>query len=462
MGGGLMQLIAIGAQDVFLTGNPQITFFKIVYRRYTNFSKECILQDFSGSGDLVNCVLARNGDLVQEIYLKLTYSITDKSQTITDHTTTGKIKVANISDFKKEDEVYFDNDIEENSSVKYNKHDSVLIKDINSSNEIELKKTDETTLFTTNLTYPTGTKIFKLNKSFNDTDLSNLINFIEVEIGGQKIDKHYSQWLDIYNELFEKNHDYRIALNKGIIVDSNRTGTSDNIYIPLRFWFNRNVGLALPLISLQYNEVKIILSMKTTISDIIINNKVLLVNYIYLDTDERRRFGKVNHEYLIEQVQFTGQETLSITDSHIDLTFNHPIKSLFWTTEGKGFIKTANLQLNGHDRFQKLDADYFHLIQPYECFLGHSYKMYLNESHLNNRKWISKPDRCSAATPVGMYSFCLKPNDHQPSGSCNFSRIDNCRLNYLGGGQTDILYLFGLNYNVLRIMNGMGGLVYSN
>ena len=459
MGGGLMQLIAIGAQDVFLTGNPQMTFFKVVYRRYTNFSKECILQDFSSSNNLAHCTLARNGDLVQEIYLKLTYSITDKNQII-NSTNEGKITVTNISDFNKEDEVYFDNDIREGSTIKYIKQTSVFIKDIITTvtpNEIELKTADGTAIFTTTLNYPSGTKIYKLNKNFNDKDLSNLIDFIEIEIGGQKIDKHDSHWLDIYNELFEKNHDYRIALNKGL----NNIAKTDDIYIPLRFWFNRNAGLALPLISLQYNEVRLNLNIKT-ITDITIHNKVLLVNYIYLDTDERRRFGQVSHEYLIEQVQST-QEVLEINSSHIDLTFNHPIKSLFWTTDGKGYIKKGKLQLNGHDRFQELDADYFHLIQPYECLLGHSYKMCINELDLNkNRKWINHPSRCSKETPLGMYSFCLKPLEHQPSGTCNFSRIDNCRLNYLGEGNKDTLYLYALNYNVLRIMNGMGGLVYSN
>ena len=179
-----MQLIAIGAQDVFLTGNPQMTFFKVVYRRYTNFSKECILQDFSSSSNLAHWTLARNGDLVQEIYLKLTYSITDKNQII-NSTNEGKITVTNISDFNKEDEVYFDNDIKEGSTIKYIKQTSVFIKDIITTvtpNEIELKTADGTAIFTTTLNYPSGTKIYKLNKNFNDKDLSNLIDFIEIEI----------------------------------------------------------------------------------------------------------------------------------------------------------------------------------------------------------------------------------------------------------------------------------------
>ena len=130
MGGGLMQLVAMGAQDVFLTGNPQITFFKVVYRRHTNFSKECIKQEFNGSGSSLTCTLSRNGDLVQEIYLH------------------GISRAANL--------------------------------------------TGDVT--------------------------SQVVKTVEVEIGGQKIDKHYGAWLDIYNELFETNHDYQAAMSAGVMV----------------------------------------------------------------------------------------------------------------------------------------------------------------------------------------------------------------------------------------------------
>merc|ERR1711907_485631 len=219
MGGGLMQLVAMGAQDVYLTGNPQITFFKVVYRRHTNFSKEAIAQQWNGAGNTKTCTLSRNGDLVQEIYM----------------------------------------------------------------------------------THASGAK----------NTLANVLS-VEVEIGGQKIDKHYNAWLDIYDELFEENGDLKAAL----CADENGDG-----FIPLRFWFNRNPGLALPLIALQYHEVKVIVT-GTGCSH-------LLVNYIYLDTDERRRFAQVSHEYLIEQVQHTGTESIAanagqsaVVNKSITLTFN--------------------------------------------------------------------------------------------------------------------------------------------
>jgi len=381
-----MQLVAMGAQDVYLTGNPQITFFKVVYRRHTNFSKECIAQQFSGNADFgssVTCTLARNGDLVQEIYLKaaITASTDDGAD-------------------------------------------------------------------------PAGIA----TAGWKVDDVTNLVKTVEVEIGGQKIDKHYSQWLDIYNELFETSHDYRIAMNKIPAGDDGSEKTA-TVYVPLRFWFNRNPGLALPLIALQYHEVKINMTLETAANVITKGADTdgltaslsadLLVNYLYLDTDERRRFAQVSHEYLIEQVQHTGAET----EANVDMTFNHPVKALFWSGKTWDNVK---LQLNGHDRAAVQPHDYYHLVQPYESGLGHS-GVQMN----GTRGWATVGSGRSAASTVGMYSFCLKPAEHQPSGTCNFSRIDNARLN-VGTADASGLYLFAMNYNVLRIMSGMGGLAYSN
>ena len=384
MGGGLMQLVAMGAQDVYLTGNPQITFFKVVYRRHTNFSKECIAQQFSGNanfGSSVTCTLARNGDLVQEIYLRAAITCTTV-QTDSDPAVPGGPWTAN--------------------------------------------------------------------------DVTNLVKTVEVEIGGQKIDKHYSEWLDIYNELFETSHDYRNAMNS---IASTANNSAATCYIPLRFWFNRNPGLALPLIALQYHEVKInmTLAAETDMQFLAFTDGEtatgtalsadLLVNYLYLDTDERRRFAQVSHEYLIEQVQHTGKES----EKTIDMTFNHPVKALFWSGADWDNVK---LQLNGHDRAAVQGHDYYHLVQPYESGLGHS-----GQQMDENRAWDTVRAGRATVSTVGMYSFCLKPAEHQPSGTCNFSRIDNARLNVGADGD---LYLFAMNYNVLRIMSGMGGLAYSN
>jgi hypothetical protein len=384
MGGGLMQLVAYGAQDVYLTGNPQITFFKVVYRRHTNFSKECIEQTFSGAVGVnkrVTATLARNGDLVQEVYVKVELSTT--------------------------------------SAV---------------DGQLE-------------------------NKTLN-CDLTNLLKSAEVEIGGQKIDKQYYQWMDIYNTLFETNHDYRNAMCVGKVLPAGEYATNDaanvksTVYLPLRFWFNRNPGLALPLIALQYHEVKVNIELAelpaSGSADVThtLDEATLLVNYVYLDTDERRRFAQVSHEYLIEQVQHTGAET--VENGKITLNFNHPVKCLAWSSGV--MCKTAKLQLNGHDRAAVQKGEYYQLVQPYECGLGHSLTM-----NASTRKWTGAPGDAW----VYLYSFSLKPAEHQPSGTCNFSRIDNAVLNMTHASETEVS-LHAVNYNVLRVMSGMGGLAYSN
>ena len=221
MGGGLLQLVAYGAQDVYLTGNPQITFFKVVYRRHTNFSIESIQQTFNGNAQAnnrVTCQISRNGDLVHKLYV-----------------------------------VFGDGD-----SIK---------------------------------------------------DARNLLKKVEVEIGGQLIDRQYGDWMQIWNELT-----LPVGKKTGYNKMVGTTGADGKRYVPLEFWFCRNIGLALPLIALQYHEVKINLTLgsETTLgSGATVSNVELWADYIFLDTDERRRFAQLSHEYLIEQVQFTGGESIA-------------------------------------------------------------------------------------------------------------------------------------------------------
>ena len=487
-----MQLVAMGAQDVFLTGNPQITFFKVVYRRHTNFSKECIKQDFNGSvpsiggtsGD-ITCTLARNGDLVQEIYVKATIDAVDPGVTVNvpqaiGNSNANQIILDTITNLSIGDKISFNQailikthktdggtgtEVDSQISIEAFPTQFIIRNIISNLKAIELNSEDGTPFNfpATELTAAVGNStmditngtILKKESVAADKDISNLVNTVEVEIGGQKIDKHYSAWFDIYNELFEKKHDYRRMLTRGA------PGNNKTVYIPLRFWFNRNAGLALPLIALQYHEVKVLVNLKVP-ANCTIKDANLLVNYVYLDTDERRRFAQVSHEYLIEQVQHTGVESITAgtagqTTGRVDMNFNHPVKALFWVTNGSNFLDKVKIQLNGHDRFSEQGADYFHLVQPYECGLGNGYSV-----DPTTRVWGALK-MCDEKNSVGMYSFCLKPGEHQPSGSCNFSRIDNARLNYTNGkDDADSLHLFALNYNVLRIMSGMGGLTYSN
>ena len=418
MGGGLLQLVAYGAQDVYLTGNPQITFFKVVYRRHTNFAIEAIQQTFNGNpgyGNTVNCQISRNGDLINRMYLQV---------------------------------------------------------DVSSR------------------TAGTDTYVNYLGL--------RLLKSVVIEIGGQQIDKHYSDWMYIWNELslpIGKRHAYdkMVGANSG-----DTTGSNTTLYVPLEFWFCRNVGLALPLIALQYHEVKVKIEFEQKSNCIVTNlgatganvnnfpefkNMSLWVDYIFLDTDERRRFAQLSHEYLIEQLQFTGTETLGTGSTRVKLNFNHPCKELVWVAKAKGTTtrnarwydysdmdaqdgnavvpndKAKNpfvdaiLQLNGNDRFAVRKGSYFNLVQPYQ-------------HHTN----------VTANPGINVYSFALKPEDHQPSGTLNMSRIDTATLmvNTVDKMQTATnrstntaidysgINIYAVNYNVLRILSGMGGLAYSN
>jgi len=567
-----MQLVAYGAQDIYLTGNPQITFFKVVYRRHTNFSMECIQQTMSGTvADSGNSTvtISRNGDLVSKIY------VTESSAT-----------------------------------------------DLHSG--------------------------------------THLISEVELEIGGQRIDRQTREWMNIWTELttppgkarplkimqLDMGHKLTAATSTGVIMAQ----------IPLQFWFCRNPGLALPLIALQYHEVKLKFTWGAVTTSVggVSNtaSPIVWCDYIYLDTDERRRFAQVSHEYLIEQVQI---QSLGGTLSQ-KLNFNHPVKELIWTTppltsDSGSSTLTSQLQLNGHDRFSAQEDEYFLLRQPYDyhtnvphqnlpaglqgsdvvqttgvelltnvinaaakggtnvvvpantVFIGNvntldngddtaftagtyvigatasagyigggaggvlllpsalgalfevgkRYRIGVAGAHAKARHarapghWfngqnIPSTKRHPSSTPltlevvvngnfivsgsgtadathakatdvyvnidtvlatgtsttgagalgaghfsivslkeihggtsgyheastskmterINVYSFALKPEEHQPSGTCNFSRIDNAKLIFTGTAPTSTCNVYAVNYNVLRIMSGMGGLAYSN
>ena len=179
-------------------------------------------------------------------------------------------------------------------------------------------------------------------------------------------------------------------------------------------------------------------------------NASLYVDYVYLDTDERRRFAQVSHEYLIEQLQFTGDETAT---QNIKLNFNHPVKEIVWVEKDgdakvgdyKCTYDNAQLSLNSHERFSKRKPMYFQLVQPYQH---------------HERVPVTEADQ----SMINVYSFALKPEEHQPSGTCNMSRIDNAtlKLENITSGDGSVVKVFAVNYNVLRLMSGMGGLAYSN
>lgn len=549
-----MQLVAYGAQDVYLTGNPKITFFKAAYKRHTNFAVEAIEQTFNGQGDFgrqVTCNVNRNGDLITQVYLLVTLSCTGTGES--------------------------------------------------------------------------GDKEWGLVKQLGHA----MIDEVKVEIGGSQIDKQYGHWMNVWNELTRNpNHDRGFARMIGdvpeltTVTKDHRLANNYTMYVPLQFWFCRNNGLALPLIALQYHDVRLTVQFnkledlvvvregvntRVTNNECSMNECMLLIDYVYLDSAERKKFAQHTHEYLIEQLQFTGEESITGTNEKVRLNFNHPCKALVWTLRqpkwtdgncfpaysenaevdmerfaklvflasrqglvkvGSSFVITVNnsstdseydvssppinsalsgsvlhtlgnlvranlisasdtetgtngyqapadianvqllsnplkasdlnktvadlvakvtgtvdtnivdflkansmcvkqpfnygmtlsgegnplsqgkLQLNGHDRFEERRGNYFNYVQSYKY-------------------WNNTP-----VDGVNSYSFALNPMEHQPSGTCNFSRIDNATLSLTFEGadenrgfeavRTGDLYVYATNYNILRIMSGMGGLAYSN
>ena len=399
-----MQLVAYGAQDVYLTGNPKVTFFQAVYKRHTNFAMENIEQTVNGtaaSGGRVSVTVARNGDLIADMYLELT--------------------------------------------------------------------TNSATAITT---------------SMDAWMAERAIATAELSIGGQRIDKHYQKWWRLYAELYM---DESKKLNYGKMTTARVAGNT--CFLPLIFFFNRNPGLALPLIALQYHEVRIDFDL-SGVYDTNFDSFKVWGNYVYLDTEERRRFAQKGHEYLIEQVQHTGTDALAAAAAtkQVRLSYNHPVKELVWCTDigsnvwnftstpvvvtsnvaaiadsnvaispsaagapalygltqfdedTSGPLDSFKLVLNGQDRFKEQGGKYFNSVQP---FVHHS---------------------ASPMPGVYSYSFALKPEEHQPTGTCNFSRIDNAQVSIStksGSGKTT-LNMFATNYNVLRIQSGMGGLAFSN
>ncbi len=442
MAGGLLQLAAYGAQDVYLTGNPQITFFVGVYRRYTNFSKEIIRQNFYGNGDFgqkVFCILDTIGDLVHRIYLR--------------------VQLPGLKQYAYTDE------------------------------------------------NGTPVKFYWVNSIGNA-----LIKNIELNIGGALIDRQYGIWMEIWSELttdINKREGYYDMIGKSISPINLNNDKELDLWIPLQFWFNKNIGQSLPLIALQEHEVRInvtfrelqqliissngepfdpkfISGLKPGVPDnLSIINTNLEVEYIFLEDDERKKFAKDNHQYLIEQVQVYSTSLTSRgkrpdpTDQNKDtripelfhrviLDFNHPVKELIWVLQNQTVLSLypyggnewfnfstdsyrnidtieeepmtdCKIVFEGKDRIDYKPAKYFRTVVPYE----------VHTRTPNNY--------------IYCYSFSNHPEQYQPSGSCNFSRIDDQEL-YMHISEKLIdpmINVFAVNYNILNIAGGMAGVEYS-
>ena len=405
MGGGLIQLIAVGVQDIYLIGNPQITFFKTVYKRHTNFALESIQNAIDGRtdfGQTIQVQIDRKGDLLKDI-------------------------VFNILLPQLPSGYYYTNGI--------------------------------------------GNVLFKQ---------------VDLEIGGQLIDRHYSEWLDIWSQLTINeskigSYDSMVGNYNSITELENNALQPLELNVPMFFWFNRDYALALPLTALQYHDVTLKIHLRdlnscirnntvsTTLQGYPIMNFRVFADYIYLDMDERRKFAQQSHEYLIEQIQFAEDSTILPSQNTISrvLNFNHPVKELYWVNikvaNEQANILTGNQQLdysittvlpsetfnegllllNGIERFERRTARYFRLVQNYQFHTRYTPKN------------------------IYSYSFSLYPEKSQPSGTCNMSKITTVTLylDYTGINRTNtplLLKVFGINYNIFRIASGMGGLSFSN
>ena len=407
MGAGtLVELIARGKQDTYIIGNPQFSYFKSVYKRYTNFAIEQIKQIFTESPDFgkrVTCIIDKKADLLSDILL-----------------------------------------------------------------EIELPALKENISWTNGIGY-------------------YMIEYVELQLGGEPIDRITGDMMNILMELTttygKKQALYPMIGKIKPFSTSSQTGAL-NLLVPLPFWFCRSIEKSLPLIAMQYTDVKIVIQFKqfdncwynlpnslnglapSSIPRIVKGN--LLCNYVYLDVFERTKLAKkLNHEYLIEQIQSINGYAISnnLLNANIRLFLNHPVKELFWIYRS-AVATTANdfdnyksirnydtpneinlapftdiiLRFNGNDRFENTTETFFRLYQPYKY----------HSSGTNNY--------------IYMYSFALEPEKIQPSGTCNFSKIDNAVLsfNMTPNIPEGIINVFGINYNILRIQNGMSGILFSS
>jgi len=470
MSGGLLELVARGVQDIPLIGKPQITFFKVVYKKHTNFSMESIRATMDGNADFgqkVTVKLPRNGDLI--------------------HTMTLEVDLPAITS-----------------------SGSATISYVNSLGHA-------------------------------------LIDYVELRIGGNLIDKHYGEWLEIWNQLTmteAQSFAYQDMLSKYSSFTTVASATS--VYVPLQFWFCRNIGLSLPLVALQYHDVELSIKFNpfsrvhtfgpfnyytasqsgttitktsgpdfasadvatgniaywadgsstlltdgaatttTTLTGVVSNTVSsqemyigttntasqtyemtdvrLYVDYIFLDTYERKKFAQMKHTYLFEQIQYNEAVSYSAnaTDKKFDLDFNLPVKSIYWVSQLDRYsrdndvfnfsdtmdpnstktdpITRAVLNVNGSERFEERGAKIFRIIQPL-----HHHTRVPNDF-------------------IYMYSFCLKPESHQPSGTMNFSKVDNVdlKLTFKSSIKSGQVRVYAINYNLLHIQSGMGGIEFAN
>jgi hypothetical protein len=680
MTGGLIQIASYGIHDIFLIGNPQITFFKTVYRRHSNFSMEYIEEQFNGTqnfGGYLSCNLTKAGDLLHKLYLKinipqvvlnkLQYSnaennmnnpyesfkvMYDKIQnyinSVNYNLNIPLKKLLDINDLK-----YFDinskyiislNRMNYNMmldkikdiKISFNKTFNIPLnngttsiiyinKQINISTVLDFKTyydiyikqsssniSQDLTVLLNN--YYLQLKIIKeniyemlifykkLNDTMNRTNMNfawvdflgqQIINRVEIEIGGKVIDYTDAVRININHQLTNKIF-HTETYNKIIgnipeltTYDSN-IKPSHIIYVPLDFWFTKYSGLSIPLIYLRFHDVKInvklndltnccyyeSLNTNSIIEELIqLDSVSLITNYIYLDTDERKKFAQLNHEYLIDQTQIANYTNIQTEKLNVELPFFNPVKQLFWVVRDLNNIQrlkyfdystsyyvdiyeflnvtnpelldihlpqTRNLikiktvdynlekNLNIGDKINIINSiyyngtytiiniDYEYVYIQFDYFMKEEYKynynvftnngittytkssnysgnsqayiIKINESNPVNVSTLElngiqrfykvngiytnfvQPYQHNSKAPnygLNTYSFALMPEEYQPSGFCNFNKLDlktmaiefnSSYINKEIDKSLDVL-IYAHNYNILRFAYGKAGII---
>lgn len=568
MTGGLIQIVAYGTEDLFLTAKPQITFFKVVYRRYTNFSIESMEESFNGRvdfGETVSCQIAKNGDLLHKMYLKVDIPRVSLFKEIDQEEVDNMLIEYNNSldqfnnfnlyskyiidcykllkeiilplsttyiDIYNECNRYYSEQLNINgtdisfTSIKNNinlriqtktdllEHITNIYNDetlIESEKKIEMEKVNEEIFdilnsFHRRYYYEKEDAIKnyehvskeKANFSWIDKLGHFIIEDVEIDIGGTIIDKHYSDWINIWYEL-TKNDEMVNTYNKmignvDILKNYNKEiKPSYSLFIPLQFWFCRFNGSALPLVALKYHEVKINVTFaklkdccytdynninNDLIDKINLSNASIYLDYIYLDNDERKKFAQSTHEYLIHNIQRNFDTTELVDKYTLMLHLTNPITELCWVIQSKHHLNNKNLKNNysGSTKLTNNNNSYYEIIQENNPLDFASIELNgverMMEKSGNYYNYV-QPFQCHSSTPLSgmnVYSFSLHPEEYQPYGSCNFTKLKNTRLNmkfnmdFINSlPENDMLHikLFAPSYNILRFKSGMAGLAFS-
>ena len=380
MSAALIDLVSVGAQDVYITGDPQVSFFRQNYKRHTNFSIKPERMDYIGvfgSGNEVSIPIKSKGDLLSYVWI-------------------------------------------ENANINSNDNDASIFKSANATTPVETSPTE-----------------------------------FSLWIGGQEVTKLDTLFINtVHNTLY--NESSAKASCAMTTQDGGDNASPDSYIIP--FFFSEDWTKSLPLVGLQYHEVEIRIKCRNGTFNLNSNRPKVYGSYVFVDTDEREFFAKGEHEILITQTQ---HQPMSASDTSIDLTyFNHPVKAVHIAAgNDSGPIADG---VPGVTSYKFTDASMFINGVP----------LFENMTHEYHRNVV--PSRhCSVlnntvdSEQIYTWPFCLTMNKSQPTGTLNFSRIDNAKINinYTGSAtntKIDMIRAYAVNYNILRIKNGMGGIAFGN